>query len=166
MCLMAGSMSASWGTLAARYSTSLQFVANHNNDCSLYSFFAVHLAIVCWETKGFCSTSACTVLEQCHFKNTRSSDLEGMRLTITVSILDPPTHFPFPFINARLSQVFKSPAPVIAFVRFVSLPRRFTPLSTVTAFSILPFIHSSSKQVSTSLILLEIHSFVHIYSKT
>ena len=92
---------------------------------------------LCWKAKGFCSTFASKVSEQCRFKNTRSSDLEAMRLTITVSVLDPSTHFPSIFINARLSQVFKSPTPAIAFVRFASLPRRFTPLSAVTAFSIL-----------------------------
>ena len=46
MCLMAGSMSANWGTLAARYSISLQFLANHNKVDSIHSFFAVHLLMV------------------------------------------------------------------------------------------------------------------------
>ena len=87
----------------------------------------------------------CKVSEQCRFKNIRSSDLEGMRLAFTVSVLDPFTHFPSTFINARLSQVFKFPTPAIAFVRFVSLLRRFILSSALIVFSILPFIHYANR---------------------
>ena len=140
-------------------------VLSQSQQCwFFYSFFAVHLPIVCVGRRKDSAALLLVKYPQCRFKNTRSSDLEAMRLTITVSVLDPSTHFPSIFINARLSQVFKSPTPAIAFVRFASLPRRFTPLSAVTAFSILlSFIEQTG---FNKFDFAKIHSFVHICSKT
>ena len=121
------------------------FLANRNMTCHRWfysSYFAVHLpSMRVGSRKDSAAPLLCKISEQCRFKNIHSSDLEGMRLAVTVSVLDPFTHFPSTFINARLPQVFKSPTPAIAFLRFVSSPRRFIPLSALTAFSILRFVH-------------------------
>ena len=82
------------------------------------------------------------VSEQCAFKTTAPGrPWISQGCASPLSVLGPSTHFPSTFINARLLQVYKSPLPAIAFVRFISLPRRFILSSALTAFSILPFFH-------------------------
>ncbi len=82
----------------------------------------------------------CLVSEQCCFKTTAPGPAWiSQECDSPLSVLDPSTHFPSTFINARVPQVSKSPTPAIAFVRFVYMPGGFILLPALTAFSILPF---------------------------
>ena len=123
----------------------LQFLTNHNMTHRRWSYtyspFAVHLLLV-HVGRPRVLQHFYPAPEQCPFKTTAPGPVWISQNCAPPSwVLDPSTHFPSTFVNARLLQVYKSPLPAIAFVRFISLPRRFILSSALTAFSILPFFY-------------------------